>query len=132
MRTKAIIGTSLGVLIFAALISADPEIQSLEQAEKPAVKAEPATTSDPTLRPGYGICDTKQNFDHFVDAVGRQDARMLAMLEKQGYCTLTTAGLRFSLLDRSIGGTAKVRIWIGDDGRHFDAYTYNEATRGNK
>lgn len=138
MRAKAIIGTTIGVVIFMAIISSDPEIQNQEAVtkEKPKTanveKVKPIQPKEPTLQPGYGICDTKQNFDHFADAVGRQDARMLTMLEKKGHCTLTTAGLRYSLLDRSFSGTAKVRIWIGDDGRHFDAYTYNEATRGAK
>lgn len=136
MNKKQIIGTSIGVVFFIALITAEPVEVDADQSLQPekSLKADKAekeikSFSEPTLRKGFGICDSEESFDEFSSAIGRSDSRTLVMLEKQGRCTLTQEGLKFSLLDQTWTGVAKVRVWL-PDGNHLDAYTYIEATQG--
>lgn len=80
-----------------------------------------------TLKPGYPICFTGKAFEEVTTAIVNNDVRQLEYLEKAGLCGVTNAGIKYSLLDRTWTGTAKVRVYFGDQSAL--AWTNTEATQ---
>lgn len=80
-----------------------------------------------TLVEGYWFCLDRQSWDMLNDALVTSDSKMIGFLESSQYCGVLKGGLEYTIIDRSFGGTATVRVWSGD--QYFDIYTNNEATR---
>lgn len=80
-----------------------------------------------TLESGYMFCSTSETWEQINNAIVNSDNRMVSHLTELGYCGVLSEGLEYTILDRSITGTAHVRVWLGQ--KHFDIYTNNEATR---
>ncbi|WJZ69959.1 hypothetical protein [Vibrio phage vB_VpaM_XM1] len=84
-------------------------------------------TGPKTLESGYMFCSTSETWEQINDAIVNSNNRMVSHLTELGYCGVLSEGLEYTILDRSITGTAHVRVWLGQ--KHFDIYTNNEATR---
>lgn len=83
--------------------------------------------SPKALIEGYRFCLDMQSWEQLNDAIIKKDTRMISYLEQSNLCGTLRSGIEYSIINRSFGGTANVRVWVGD--KHFDIYTNNEATR---
>lgn len=80
-----------------------------------------------TLKAGYAICFSEKSFEEVTTAIVNNDVRQLEYLEKAGLCGITNAGVEYSLLDSTWTGTAKIRVYVGDQSAL--AWTNVEATQ---
>ena len=80
-----------------------------------------------TLKTGYPICFTEKSFDELVTAIVNNDSRQINYLEKAGLCGIISTNVEYSLLDRTWTGTAKVRVYVGNESAV--AWTNLEATQ---
>ena len=76
-----------------------------------------------TLKGGYGACISADLFDQFTTVAVNNDEKGINYLLKNG-CFVTKKGIEFSLIDRSFTGTAKIRVYSGDEA--FILWTNNE------
>jgi hypothetical protein len=119
-----------GILLLSLIgsIVTPPEKEENKQPIKKEVVKSPkvikVVTEKNTLKGGYGACISEDYFDQFAMAYVNKDNNGVNYLLKNEKCIITKSGLKFSLLDRSFTGTAKIRVYVGNDA--FILWTYNE------
>jgi len=116
---KVILYFVVGVIALGIIGSFLPEVKKeVVKVEKPivkeVVKVEKPIVKKNTLKGGYGACVSADLFDQFTTVAVNNDQNGINYLLKNG-CFITTKGIEFSLLDRSFTGTAKIRVYKGNE-----------------
>lgn len=62
---------------------------------------------------GYAACLSESKYDEYLTTSANGDHA--AMVHLSRYCVMLRGGLQASVLDRTWGGTVKIRIYIGDN-----------------
>ncbi len=67
-----------------------------------------------TLRGGYYACMSEALFDEMISATVNKDKLAIGHLLTKG-CVLTKKGVKMSIIDMSMWGTAKIRAYSGNE-----------------
>jgi len=67
-----------------------------------------------TTKGGYAACVSEDLFNQVISAITKEDERGFQYLMNNG-CVMLQSGLSLSVLDRTWTGTAKIRVYLGND-----------------
>jgi hypothetical protein len=125
-----VIGFSLFIGIIGENIDAEPTKHGIEKAKesvkevkKAPVEKEVIKGDKNTLVGGYGVCVSAELFDELISLSVQKDYKGMDYLLKNG-CFVLPKGVKFSLIDRSFTGTAKIRVYLKD--KSMIVWTNNE------